>query len=90
MKKNKTIIFLIAVFLLLVVVFVIMLGGGPKSRTPEQVKKEVLQMCNEENYEDAFNTLNEILVDDPNFSKGKPGRQDLEKMRDRIYKVKNL
>ncbi len=79
---------MIAVFLLLVVVFVIMLGGGPKSRTPEQVKKEVLQMCNEENYEDAFNTLNEILVDDPNFAKGKPGREELEKMLDRLYKVK--
>jgi flagellar basal body-associated protein FliL len=88
MKKNKTIIFLIAVFLLLVVVFVIMLGGGQKSRTPEQVKKEVLQMCAEENYEDAFNFLNEILVDDPNFAKGKPGREELEKMLDRLYKVK--
>ncbi len=79
---------MIAVFLLLVVVFVIMLGGGQKSRTPEQVKKEVLQMCNEENYEDAFNTLNDILVEDPNFAKGKPGREELEKMLDRIYKVK--
>jgi len=88
MKKNKTIIFLIAVFLLLVVVFVIMLGDGPKSRTPEQVKKEVLDMCMAENYEDAFNFLNDILVDDPNFAKGKPGREELEKMRDRIYKVK--
>jgi hypothetical protein len=88
MKKNKTIIFLIAVFLLLVGVFVIMLGGDQKSRTPEQVKKEVLDMCKAENYEDAFNFLNDILVEDPNFAKGKPGREELEKMRDRIYKVK--
>jgi cell shape-determining protein MreC len=87
MKKNKTIIFLIAVFLLLIVVFVIMLGGK-KTLTSEQVKKEVLQMCKQENYNDAFNYLNEKLDNDPNFSEGKPGREELEKMLDRIYKVK--
>jgi hypothetical protein len=87
MKKNKTIIFLIAVFLLLIVVFVIMLSGK-KTLTSEQVKNEVLQMCKQGNYNDAFNYLNEKLDDDPNFAEGKHGREELEKMLDRIYNVK--
>ena len=88
MKKNRTIVFLLVVFILLIIVFVMMLGDNNKTQTPEQVKKEVLEKCEQGNYEDAFNFLNDILVEDPNFAKGKPGREELEKMRDRIYKVK--
>jgi hypothetical protein len=87
MKKNRTIFFLFVVFILLIIVFVMMLGDS-KTQTLEQVKKDVLEKCKQENYEDAFNFLNDILVEDPNFAKGKPGREELEKMRDRIYKVK--
>ena len=88
MKKNRTIVFLFVVFILLIIVFVVMLRDSKKTQTPQQVKKEVLEKCNQGNYEDAFNFLNDILVEDPNFAKGKPGREELEKMRDRIYKVK--
>lgn len=88
MKKNRTIVFLFVVFILLIIIFVVMLGDSNKTQTSEQVKKEVLEKCNQGNYEDAFNFLNDILVEDPNFAKGKPGREELEKMRDRIYKVK--
>ena len=88
MKKNRTIVFLFVVFILLIIVFVVMLRDSKKTQTPQQVKKEVLEKCNQGHYEDAFNLLNDILVEDPNFAKGKPGREELEKMRDRIYKVK--
>lgn len=90
MKKNRTIIFLFIVFILLIIVFVLMLGkgGSDKTQTPQQVKNEVLEKCKQGNFEDAFNFLNDKLVEDPNFAKGKPGREELEKMRDRIYKVK--
>ncbi len=88
MKKNRTIVFLFVVFILLIIVFVVMLRDSKKTQTPQQVKKEVLEKCKQGNYEDAFNFLNDILVEDPNFAKGKPGREELEKMRDRIYKVK--
>ena len=65
-----------------------MLGGDNKTKTLEQVKNEVLEKCEHDNYEDAFTLLNEILEEDPKFAKGKPGREELEKMRIRILKVK--
>jgi hypothetical protein len=54
------------------------------------VREKTLEMCDEDNYVDAFNFLNKELDENQNCSKGKPGREDLEKILDRIYKVKNI
>lgn len=87
MRKNRATIFLVSVFFILLVVFYLMLKKD-KDRSIEEIKKDTLEMCQDENYEDAFNYLNEQLVENEICSKGKPGREELEKMRDRIYKVK--
>jgi hypothetical protein len=87
MRKNRATIFLVSVFFILLVVFYLMLNKD-KDRSIEEIKKDTLEMCQDDHYEDAFNYLNEQLVENESCSKGKPGREELEKMRDRIYKVK--
>jgi hypothetical protein len=61
-----------------------------KEKSIEEIKIDTLEMCQDNHYEDAFNYLNEQLVENESCSKGKPGREDLEKLLDRIYKVKNM
>lgn len=89
MRKNRATIFLVSVFFILIVVFYLILPNG-KDKSIVEIKKETLEMCQDDNYEDAFNFLNEQLVENESCSKGKPGREDLEKLLDRIYKVKNM
>jgi hypothetical protein len=86
MRKNRATIFLVSVFFILLVVFYLMLNKD-KDRSIEEIKKDTLEMCQDDHYEDAFNYLNEQLVENESCSKGKPGREELEKMRDRIYTV---
>jgi hypothetical protein len=87
MRKNRATIFLISIFFILLVVFYLLI---PNHYTIREVREKTLEMCDEDNYEDAFNFLNKELDENQNCSKGKPGREDLEKILDRIYKVKNI
>ena len=85
MKKNRTIVFLLFVFTLLISLFVYMYVNT-KNLSYKEVLSKAKEDCKHDNYKDAYNFLNQELEDNPSISEGKPGREELEKMRDRVKK----
>jgi hypothetical protein len=57
-----------------------------KNLSGGEVLKEAKKKCKDGNYKDAYNFLILELNENSNISEGKPGREELEKMKDRVSK----
>ncbi len=89
MKKNKVIVFLVLIGIILFTIFYRVVSSD-KPLKIEEVKTQTLEKCKQNDYEGAFNFLNTELDRNPNCQDGMKGRDELIKMRDRIFKVKDI
>lgn len=89
MRKNRVLLFLLAISVLLGLTFYI-IANQEKFLSWEEVKNEAITKCETKDYEDAFNYLNNELETNPNCDDGTKGRTNLVELRDRIFKVKGI